>query len=478
MEVMKTSDARGFRDARESSQEISDIKEKIQSLKLGKLKAQENIKSFLAKIKKEDKEINSFLQINENAIEEAKEIDAKIKEGKAGKLAGLAIAVKANINVYGMTASCASKTLEDYKSAYDATVISKIKKEDGIIIGITNMDEFACGSSGETSAFGPVKNPVFTSKIPGGSSSGSAAAVAAGFCDLAVGSDTGGSIRNPASHCGIVGVKPSYGRVSRYGLIDLSMSLDQIGTFSKEVYGSALLASIISGSDDYDPTTFNEKVFPYHEMLDIPKNITVGISEDLTKLTSDTRITKNINAVIDKSKKFDWRVKNVELNHVGLAVQAYYPICYVEFFSGTRKFNGRNYGKKIEDVAGPEVLRRIFGGSEISKAEYHGLYYRRALKAMQLIKRDFDNAFKTCDVIISATVPRLPHDIGGKISVEEMYGYDALTIPANLAGICAINVPIAVIDKCPVGIQIMAPSFKESRMFQVAAAIQQLRNQI
>lgn len=450
------------------------LKEKIKLIKSGKLTTEQNIKNFLEKIKKQDKKINAFLQINENAIKEAKEVDKKIKEGKAGKLAGLAIAVKSNINVYGLIASCASKTLENYKAAYDATVISKIKKEDGVVIGMTNMDEFAAGSSGETSAFGPTKNPNCIDKIPGGSSSGSAAAVAADFCDIAIGSDTGGSIRNPSSHCGIAGVKPSYGRVSRYGLVDLSMSLDQIGTFSKDVYGSALLTSIISGFDENDPTTFSEKVFPYHEMLEIPKGITIGISDELNNLITDKRIKKEINAIIKKTARLGWKTKSINLKHVDLAVQTYYPICYVEFFSATRKFSGRLYGKKIEDVAGPEVLRRILGGSEISKAEYHGLYYRRALKAMQLIKKDFENAFKECDVIISATVPRLPHKIGSKISVEEMYSYDALTIPANLAGICAINIPAAKIDGCPVGIQIMAPEFKETRMFQVAKAIEML----
>lgn len=455
-----------------------EIKEKLQLIKSGKLTAEQNIKNFLERIKKEDKKINSFLQVNEDAVNEAKEADKKIKEGKAGKLAGLAIAVKSNINVYGLTASCASKTLEDYKAAYDATVISKIKREDGIIIGMTNMDEFACGSSGETSAFGPAKNPACPDKIPGGSSSGSAAAVSADFCDLALGSDTGGSIRNPASHCGIVGVKPSYGRVSRYGLIDLSMSLDQIGTFSKDVYGSALLTGVISGIDENDPTTFDEKAFPYHEMLEMPKGITIGISEELNALTTDKRIREEINSLVKKSLIYGWKIKNIRLKHVDLAVQTYYPLCYVEFFSGTRKFSGRIYGKKIEEVAGPEVLRRILGGSEISKAEYHGLYYRRALKAMNLIRADFENAFKECDVMISATVPRLPHKIGSKISVEEMYGYDALTIPANLAGICAISLPTAKIDNCPVGMQIMAPAFKETRMFQVARAIKDLQKDI
>jgi aspartyl-tRNA(Asn)/glutamyl-tRNA(Gln) amidotransferase subunit A len=450
-----------------------EIKEKLKLVKQGKLTCQENTKQFLERIKKDEKKINAFLEINKNALEDAREVDKKIKDGKAGKLAGLVIAVKSNINVEGMIASCASKTLENYKASYNASVIERIKKEDGVIIGMTNMDEFAAGSSGETSAFGPCKNPACPERIPGGSSSGSAAAVAAGFCDLALGSDTGGSIRNPASHCGVAGVKPSYGLVSRYGLIDLSMSLDQIGTFSKDVYGSALLLSVIAGHDEKDASMFDEKIFPYHEMLETPKGITIGISEELNGLASDA-VNKRIEEIVKRLRVYGWKIKNINLKHVNLAVQTYYPICYVEFFSATRRFTGRLYGKKIEDVCGPEVLRRILGGSEISKAEYHGTYYRRALKAMNLIKNDFNKAFKECDIIISATVPRLPHKIGEKISVQDMYGYDALTIPANLAGICAISIPAGEINGCQTGIQIMAPAFKETRMFQAARAVEML----
>ena len=451
-------------------------KEKLQMLKSEKLTAEQNIKNFLEKIKKEDKQINSFIQINQNALKEAAEVDKKIKAKKAGKLAGLAIAVKSNINVKGLIASCASKTLANYVSTYDATVISRIKKEDGIIIGITNCDEFACGSSGETSSYGPTKNPAQQELIPGGSSSGSAAAVAAGFCDLALCSDTGGSIRNPASHCGIVGVKPSYSLVSRYGLIDLAMSLDQIGPFSKDVHGSALLLSVIAGYDEHDPTTFDVKISDYaSETEKIPKNITLGLSKDFESL-SDKKVYALTKAAAEKlASKYSWKIKEVKLNHVDLAVAAYYPICYVEFFSATRKFDGRKYGSKIEEACGPEVLRRILGGSEISKAEFRGLYYRRALKAQQLIKKDFDDAFKNVDCILAPTVPRLPHKIGSKITAEEMYSYDALTIPANLAGITAINVQAGKLNNIPVGLQIMAPAFSEAKIFQIASAFEKIK---
>ena len=440
--------------------------EKLKLIKQGKLSAEENVRNFLEKIRKQDGKINSFLQINENALLESKEVDSKIKKGKAGRLAGLAIAVKANMNVKGMNASCASLTLKDYISPYDATVIKKIKNEDGIIIGITNCDEFACGSSGETSAFGACQNPSAPGLIPGGSSSGSAAAVSAEFCDLALGSDTGGSIRNPASHCGVVGVKPSYGLVSRYGLIDLSMSLDQIGTFAKDVRSAMLLLDVIKGKDEKDATSFSsEKI----EMKKLGK-LKVGL---LDLEIQDRRISKLIEERVMKiAKEKSWSVEKIKLNHVDLAVQTYYPICYVEFFSGTRKFDGRRYGKKIEEVCGKEVLRRILGGSEISKAEFASLYYRRALKAKKLIKEEFENAFKKVDCIIMPTVPRLPHKLGSSIGVEEMYSYDALTIPANLAELPAISVPAGKIDNVPVGMQIYCPRFKESLMFSVAKEIE------
>jgi len=366
--------------------------------------------------------------------------------------------------------------LENYKAGYDATVIKKIKKEGGIIIGMTNMDEFASGSSGETSYFGPTKNPAAIALIPGGSSSGSAAAVAAGFCDMSLGSDTGGSIRNPASHCDIIGVKPSYGLVSRYGLIDLSMSLDQIGPFAKTVHDAALLLEVIAGHDEKDSTTFNVKIPEYSKQIEkIPKSIKIGISKDFEELCQDKRINKLIEEAIERlCKEYGWQKKSVSLKYVDLAVQTYYPLCYVEFFSATRKFDGRRFGKKIEEVCGPEVLRRILGGSEISRAEFHGLYYRRALKVKELIKRDFEKAFKECDIIICPTVPKLPHKIGSKISAEEMYSYDAFTIPANLSGICALSIPCGKIDDVPVGMQIMASAFQETKMLQVARAFEKL----
>ncbi len=433
----------------------------------------ENLKKYLAEIEKNDRKgnkINAFIQLNPKAIEEAKVIDEKIKKGNAGKLAGKIIAVKSCINVKGLNVTCASKTLENYKAPYDATVIKKIKAEDGLIIGMTNMDEFASGGSGETSAFGPTKNPIVLDLIPGGSSSGSVAAVAAGFCDMALGTDTGGSIRNPSSHCGVVGIKPTYGSVSRYGLIDLSMSLDQIGPIAKTVEDAELLLNVIQGRDEKDSVS---------QSLECSKKSikTIGIL-DLQRIKCDERIKRLVDEKIQKVvKENNWKIKKIKLNYLDLAIETYYPLVYVEFFSATRRFDGRRYGKRIEEVAGPEVLRRILGGSEISKAEYHGRYYYQALKAKKLIEQEFEKAFKEVDAIICPTVPRLPHKIGSKISVEEMYSYDALTIPANLAGICAISVLAGRIGGVPVGMQIMCDKFQEARMLEIAKMVERLNNE-
>jgi len=433
------------------------------------MNTQQKLQNYLEKIKKEDKQINAFLQLNPNALKEAKEIDSKKKKGK---LYGKIIAVKANINVLGLNASCGSKTLENYKAPYNATVIEKIKDEDGLIIGITNMDEFASGASGETSAFNPTRNPRNLNLIPGGSSSGSAAAVAAGMCDMSLGSDTGGSIRNPASHCGVVGVKPSYSSVSRYGLIDLSMSLDQIGPLAKSVSDAALLLDIIKGKDKNDSISQESKNLNLKDIEKIPKNITIGI---LDYKISDKKIQEVIEKKINiTAEKYKWKIKKIKLDYIDLAIEAYYPLVYVEFFSSTRRFDGRKYGKKIEDEAGSEVLRRILGGSEISKAEYHGRYYHLALKVKKLIEEEFSKIFKSVDCIISPTVPKLPHKIGEKISVEEMYNYDALTSPANLAGNCAISIPAGEILGIPIGMQIICDKFQEQKMFQIARSFEKL----
>ncbi len=434
------------------------IRQKIREIRNGELSAEENIKNFIFKIKREDSKINSILYLNENAIRQSIEADRKIKNGTQGKLAGLGFIVKSNINVRGMICNCASKTLENYKSGYNATIIEKLLKEDAIVIGMANMDEFAAGSSGESSAFGPTRNPVNLELIPGGSSSGSAAALASGFCDFALGSDTGGSIRNPASHCGIVGFKPSYGFVSRYGLIDLSMSLDQIGTLTKNVEDSQIIFDLIKGRDKKDAVS-----------RDFSTNIKKINRIGILKTDADKKILeKTIGRVMEVCREKKYIYNEVKLEHVNLGIQTYYPIVYVEFFSGTRKFDGRKYGYKIEETCGTEVLRRIFGGEEISKEEFAGRYYRKALSAKKIIEREFEDAFKKFDIIVLPTVPRLPHKFGDKISIDDMYNYDVLTVLANLAEIPAISIPCGHINNIPVGLQIMAARGNDNLLLEIA----------
>lgn len=431
---------------------------------------EEKAKYFLKKIETEDRGregINSFLEINKELLKEARELDRK--KGKKGKLYGKIIGVKSNINVIGLKASCASKTLEDYKAGYDATVIKKIKAEDGLILGMLNMDEFACGSAGDSGAFGATKNPMARDRIAGGSSGGSAAAVSAGFCDMSLGSDTGGSIRNPASHCGVVGMKPSYGAVSRYGLIDLSMSLDQIGPIGKTVGDCNLLFQVIAGKDEKDT-----------QSRETEKK---GIGNGKIKIgvVNVSGVDLKINGLVwerieEIKKKLKWDVKEVEIEHLELGVQTYYPLVYVEFFSGTRRMDGRRYGKKIEESCGKEVLRRILGGSEISKAEFSGRYYKKALEVKELIAEEFAEVFKKVDCLIVPTSPVLPWKTGetGKMKIEEIYAADALTCPANLAGICAISIPAGEISGVPVGMQIMCGKGEDEKMLWIAERIEGL----
>ena len=438
------------------------LKSKVKQIKDGKLKAVDNLLNFSKKIATpKTKNLNIFLKLNEEAIEQAKTIDKRIKEGKKiGKLAGLCFAVKSNISVKGIETNCASKVLEGYVSSYNATVINKLKSEDAILLGMTNMDEFACGASGETSAFGPTKNPKNQDLIPGGSSSGSAAAVAAELCDFALGSDTGGSIRNPASHCGVTGLKPTYGAVSRYGLIDMAMSFDCIGPLTHSVEDAKLVFDCIKGQDNFDQTTKDtpeekRNVKGIIGLVDV-KNF---CDEKIAKLVEDK--TKEI------AKKKNWKIKKINLP-LDIAIQTYYIIVYTEFFSATRKFDGRRFGKKIEESAGPEVIRRIIGGSEITKAEHEGRYYKEALKAKNFIKEEFNKIFAGVDAIILPTSPKTAHKIGQAISLDDMYAYDVFTTLSSIAGLPTISVPVGKIEEKEVGLQIIVPHFQEELIFKLA----------
>ncbi|MEE9474472.1 MAG: Asp-tRNA(Asn)/Glu-tRNA(Gln) amidotransferase subunit GatA [Candidatus Hydrothermarchaeaceae archaeon] len=428
----------------------------------------ENVSRYLEQIKKDN--TNSFIEINENALEDAKRVD---KKGvKAGKLAGLAIAIKSNINVRGLHATCASKTLEDYVSGYNATVIERIKREGGVIIGMTNMDEFACGSSGETSCFGPAENPAARGRIPGGSSSGSATAVAANLCDIALGSDTGGSIRNPASHCGVVGFKPTYGLVPRYGLIDLAMSLDQISPVSRNVYDTALMLEVISGFNRKEGTTLKIKN-SYLKNLDPDiSGYKIGVVEEFERLT-DPKIMAEIDRSIKRLEKGGAEIVEVNLPNLDKGLPTYYLTVFVEFFSATRKFDGRRYGKKIEDVCGREVLRRILLGKYISQKEFTGRYYKKALQFRSLIREEVLEALKNVDVIAGPTVPKLPHKLGEEITDPlVMYAYDVLTVPANLAGIPAGVIKAGKVNGVPVGLQIQGKPLAEQRILNVMHAFE------
>jgi len=435
---------------------------------------EEKVSCYLDKIKKENKKINAFIELNPNALEEARKIDRKIRHGKAGKLAGLAIAIKSNINVRGLRATCASKTLENYVSAYDATVIERIKREDGVIIGMTNMDEFACGSSGETSYFGAAQNPAAIGRIPGGSSSGSAAAVAADFCDAALGSDTGGSIRNPASHCGVVGFKPTYGLVPRYGLIDLAMSLDQIGPIAKDVYSTALMLEVIAGYNPRECTTINAPKQEYSKNLS--KDIAgckIGVASEFEEYT-DPKIMGAIKKALKKLETLGAEIVEVQLPNLGKGLSAYYLTVFVEFFSATRKFDGRRYGCKIEEVCGREVLRRILLGKYISQKEYSGKYYKKALQFRSLIKQELLAALKNVDVIAGPTVPKLPHKLGEKITDPlVMYGYDVLTVPTNLAGIPGGVIKAGEVEGIPVGLQLQGAPLSEQKILNVMYAFEE-----
>lgn len=457
--------------------------EKSQGIRNQDLKAADNLESFLKTIENNNSSINAFLTINkESAMAKAKEIDEKISKGDSvGSLAGLVFGIKANINVEDEIISAASKTLENYHSSYDATVIKRIKEQDGIIVGICNMDEFAAGSSTESSYFGATDNPAAIGHIPGGSSGGSAAAIAAEMCDIAIGSDTGGSIRNPASHCGVFGFKPTYGAVSRQGLLDLSMSFDQIGTLTNDVSAMAMAIDTIEGYDETECTSLNQE-FPIfteiitqgpeklqNDMKDI-KVICISQFKDVT----DDHINNIIDDSVDKISDMGAEIIESSFDHIDLCLPTYYLINYVEFFSATRKYDGRKYGYKIEDVCGEEVLRRIEMGSYISQQEFSGKYYKKALQARSLIRNEINKLLADVDLIIGPTVPKLPHKIGEKLEPMEMYDYDVLTVLANLAGIPAGSMKAGECNGIPVGLQLQAKPNDDVKIIKTMAALESL----
>ena len=427
----------------------------------------EKVSKYLKDIE-EKKDLNIFLSLNENVLKDV--------ESAKGELKGTVYGVKSNISVKGLPVNCGSKVLDNYIGSFDADVITKLKEKGSTVLGMVNCDEFASGSTGENSAFGPTKNPVNTSYVTGGSSSGSAACVAADLCDFSLGSDTGGSVRNPASHCGIVGLKPSYGLVSRYGLIDLSMSLEGIGIFSKDVKTCAKVLSVIAGESERDATTSNVKSEDYVSSLTDFKNKKIGVIKEVEKLCTNKEVFKTVmDSINDFAKKNSCEVVEVSIKNLDLAVKAYYPIVYTEFFSGTRKFDGRKYGKKIEDFCGEEVLRRILGGKEISKSEYDGKYYKKALAVKDVISKEFENCFKEVDIICSPVTPDVAKKLGEKTSIEEEYAGDIFTCPVNLSGDCAGVVNCGEVSGLPVGLQFISQKFKESILLSAMNSFEEFK---
>ena len=449
--------------------------EKLNSIKSGELTAKENVENFLKVIEEKNDSINAFLELNkESALKKAEAIDEKIANGEeVGNLAGLVFAIKANINVEDLIISAASKTLENYLGSYNATVVDEILAEDGIIIGITNMDEFAAGSSTETSYYGPTQNPNALGRIPGGSSGGSAAASAAEMCDIAIGSDTGGSIRNPASHCGVIGFKPTYGAVSRQGLLDLSMSLDQIGPFANDVSGIALALNTIADYDETECTTLHWDKPDFTEVLEEKslEGMKIAVCSEFIDVTDD-EINKTVNKTINKLVDAGAELVEVSFNYIDLCLPTYYLINYVEFFSATRKYDGRDYGYRIEEVCGEEVLRRIKIGSHIAQAEFSGKYYKRALQARSVIREEINKMLENVDLIVGPTVPKLPHEIGEKLDPMEMYAYDVLTVIANLAGIPAGSIPAGTVDDIPVGLQLQAKPLDDLKIIKAMSVLE------
>ncbi|MGO9386570.1 MAG: Asp-tRNA(Asn)/Glu-tRNA(Gln) amidotransferase subunit GatA [Methanobacterium sp.] len=456
------------------------ILDKLELIKNHEITAVDNLDQFCQKINKDNTKLNIFLETKmDEAHKVAEELDSKINKGeKVGKLAGLVIGVKSNINVEDFHITAASRTLENYLGSYNASVIENIKNEDGIIIGVTNMDEFAAGSSTETSYFGCTQNPSAPGRIPGGSSGGSAAAIAAQMCDLSIGSDTGGSIRNPASHCGVMGFKPTYGAVSRQGLLDLAMSFDQIGSFASDASGIALMLETIMGLDYKECTTIDWNVPEFSNLIgsdDVSslKGMKLGMVKQFFEV-SDDGIVDIIEESIDNMEENGVEVVELSFDYIDLCLPTYYLINYVEFFSATRKYDGREYGHRIEEVCGDEVLRRIHTGSYISQKEYSGKYYKKALQARSLIRKEITKLLKNVDAIVGPTVPKLPHKIGTSLEPMEMYAYDILTVIANLAGIPAASVKAGEVNGIPVGLQFQAKPLEDDKIVQLMAGFEQI----
>jgi aspartyl-tRNA(Asn)/glutamyl-tRNA(Gln) amidotransferase subunit A len=445
--------------------------------------------SFLERIARLDPELKAYLTVDgEGALSQAREAEARYARGEAGPLDGVPLALKDVLATKGLRTTCASRILEHFVPPFDATVVARLREAGAVFLGKVNMDEFAMGSSTENSAFGVTHNPWARDRIPGGSSGGSAAAVAADLCTASLGSDTGGSIRQPASHCGVVGLKPTYGRVSRFGLVAYASSLDQIGPLTKEVRDAALLLEVIAGHDPRDSTSAMVAVPNYLEKLgEEIKGVKIGVPREYFGEGLDPEVEAAVRAALKTLSDLGGEILEVSLPHTSYAVATYYIIAMAEASSNLARYDGVKYGARQKARTlmemytqtrtagfGPEVRRRIMLGTYTLSAGYYEAYYRKASQVRTLIRRDFDQAFETCAVLATPVAPTPAFRLGEKVSDPlTMYLSDIFTISANLAGIPGISLPCGISrEGLPIGLQLLGPPFGEPQILKVAYAFE------
>lgn len=463
-------------------------------IKSGEVKVIDAVNEALAQIEAKEEKINSFVTVDkEGAIKRAEEVQILIDEGKLiGPLAGVPVAIKDNMCTKGLLTTCSSKILGNFVPTYTATAVEKLEAAGAVIIGKTNMDEFAMGSTTETSAFGVTRNPWNTDHVPGGSSGGSCTAVAAEEVSYSLGSDTGGSIRQPSSFCGVTGIKPTYGTVSRYGLIAYGSSLDQIGPIAKDVTDVATILEVISGHDEKDSTSVAREEYDFTSALvDDIKGLKVGIPKDYFGAGLDSEVKAAILKAVDVLKEKGAIVEEFDLSLVEYAIPAYYVIASAEASSNLERFDGVKYGYRTEDYEGlhnmykksrsegfgEEVKRRIMLGSFVLSSGYYDAYYLKALRTKALIKKAFDDAFSKYDVIIGPAAPTTAPKIGSSLADPiQMYLGDIYTISVNLAGLPGISIPVGADSKgLPIGMQLIGDCFKEKTLIRAAYAYEQTR---
>jgi len=447
------------------------IKKAREGLSKRQFSSVELVRACISKIK-ERKNLNAFITVCEKeALEKARQSDKKIKDRIDLPLLGIPISLKDIYLTKGIRTTAGSKVLDDYIPQYNATVVKKLEDVGAIIIGKTNCDAWAHGSSGENSDYGHTKNPWSEAHVPGGSSSGSAVSVAAKMSFASMGSDTGGSIRLPASFCDVVGLKPTYGRVSRYGIVAMASSLDSIGHFTKNTDDSALMLSVTAGKDLNDSTMPSKNVESYESYLRRGvKGVKIGIPKEYFALGLDKRIKDNVIKSVKSLEKEGAKIESISLPNTEYATACYYIIQPAEVSSNLARYDGIRYGSARQNF-GDEAKRRIMLGTYVLSSGYYDAYYKRAMQVRTLIKKDFDEAFKKVDVIITPVSPTLAWKLGEKTSDPLlMYLSDIYTVTANLAGIPGLSVPIGFIDDLPVGMQILGPQFSEGKLFQVGKA--------